>query len=121
LSYSTDDTGKISFDLKGQSYSYNAIAFQSDVFSKVSQIQAPVFSGLVLDDKGVISFNVKAGLDASALKYSNQFKNEVVAPVSVPVATTSPTSLQKSTTTAPTTTPARTSGTASTTTVRVGT
>ncbi len=125
LSYSSTDDGKISLNLKGQSYSYNAIAFQSDVFSKVPEIQAPVFSGLVLDDEGAINFNVEAGLDPTALRYSNQFKDEIVVPLTTTQTGTTSTSTSVRTGSTASTTPVSTStpvhtGTASTTSVRTG-
>lgn len=101
LMYTQDEAGQITLDMKGRSRSYNAIAFQSDVFSRVPEIVTPVFSGLVLDDKGVISFNVKAGIDPKAVSYAKQYedvKPAVVVPVANP-ATTSPATSTPSTST----------------------
>ncbi len=85
LSYTYSDDNKIQVDLKGSAHSYNAIAYQSDVFSKVPQIQTPVFSGLELNDKGVITFNVTAKIDPKVVSYADQFKNSSTIPLPVPV------------------------------------
>lgn len=100
--FTTADNGKIEIGLKGQARSYNSIAFQSDVFSRVKQFIAPVFSGLVLDEKGNLNFNVSFELDPSTIKYSDLFAG-TAASLPVEVVTTTAT-----TTPTGTTSPART-------------
>ncbi|HLP43964.1 MAG TPA: hypothetical protein VK145_01680 [Candidatus Nanoarchaeia archaeon] len=101
--FATGDSGKIEVNLKGQARSYNAIAFQSDVFSRVKQFIAPVFSGLVLDEKGNLNFSVSFELDPSTVKYSDLF---AAAPLSLPVEVATTTTA--TTTPSGTTSPART-------------
>lgn len=112
LSYVVSQDKKISLTLKGESRSYNAIAFQSDVFSKLQPVKTPVFGGLDLDDKGNITFGVTAELDPASVSYKNLV--EALAPVPVQqaqvatstpsTATSTPAGASSATTTAPQTT-----------------
>lgn len=69
LSYAAASDKSIELSMKGKAHSYNAVAFQSDVFSRIEQLKNPVFGSLAIDEKGVISFSVKAGLEPSAVMY----------------------------------------------------
>jgi len=81
---------KITLSLQGESRSYNAIAFQSDIFSKVEYIKNPIFSNLSLGEDGVITFNVSAEIDPSAISYKKLFpgstdeKQVVLPPIQTP-------------------------------------
>ncbi len=98
LSYVTGEDNKITITLQGRSFSYNAIAFQSDVFSKVPQIKNPVFSGIQLDESGEVSFNVTAELDPTVVSFSKQFAGAGTIPL--PVTVTTPATTSVATTTA---------------------
>lgn len=94
LAYDISEDNKVLLSMTGDSRSYNAIAYQSDVFSRVPQIKAPVFSGLSVNDKGVISFKVTAELDSSAISYAELFANganPAFATTTSPTASSTPT------------------------------
>lgn len=71
LNYSVDSKGQPTLELKGEANSFYSVALQSDVFNVDSKIKGPVFSSLNVDDKGVVKFNVKSGLDSPAFLYKN--------------------------------------------------
>lgn len=71
----------ISLKLQGVSETYNAIAFQSDIFSRLDPIKSPVFSDLNLNEEGLITFNVEAKLDPSAVSYSKLVEAFLPPPV----------------------------------------
>lgn len=77
MDLSISEDKEISLALIGESRSYNAIAFQSDLFSKVEYIKNPIFSDLVLDEDGVINFNVTATIDPTAISYKKLFPGSV--------------------------------------------
>lgn len=65
-----DSSGdKINLRLQGEASTYNAIAFQSDVFSRLEPIKNPIISGLNLNETGRINFNVTAELDPATVSY----------------------------------------------------
>lgn len=90
------ESKKIALSMKGEARSYNAIAYQSDVFSKVEQMKNPVFSNLTIDDKGVISFDFSAELDTNSVLYKNLFKDFTLPAVSAAVSTSTPTATSTS-------------------------
>jgi len=102
FSYTAGPDNKISIAMRGEARTYNAIAFQSDVFSKIPQVKNPMFTNLSLDEKGVISFSVAADLDPSVLSYSRLVSPSApLVPATirvVPVASSSP---ARATTTSP--------------------
>lgn len=108
---------KIDLTMKGEARTYNAIAFQSDVFSKIEQIRSPLFSNLSIDEKGLISFSVEAELDPTVVSYKQLVKNFVL-PTLLPIATTTPTT---ATTTPSTATSTATSTPSSSTSTPIGT
>jgi hypothetical protein len=71
ISIGNDKT--LTLSMEGEARSYNAIAFQSDAFSKVEYIKNPIFSDLVLDEDGLITFNVTAQIDPAAVSYKKLF------------------------------------------------
>ncbi len=102
FSYAVAPDNKISLSMRGESRTYNAIAFQSDVFSKVPQLKNPMFKNLSLDDKGVISFNVTAELEPSAVAYSRIVSPTApILPPTIPVLPRASSSPRTATTTAP--------------------
>ncbi len=108
VSYSyMPDTKKIAIAMKGESRSYNAIAYQSDVFSKIDQLSSPIFSNLAITESGLITFDFNAELDTNAVMYKNLFTN-----FTLPAATTTPAT---ATSTSATSTPARSTSTGTST------
>jgi hypothetical protein len=63
------DTKDIIVKMSGVAQSYDAIALQSDMFSKNRFLKDPVFSNLVPDQKGNISFDLTFFVDPSFLLY----------------------------------------------------
>lgn len=106
LTYTVNSDKKIDLTMKGEARTYHAIAFQSDVFSKLDSLKNPMFSNLAIDLKGMISFNVKAELDPSAVSYKKLVQGfvppaEVTATTTPVSATTTPGSTVPSSTTTP--------------------
>lgn len=106
FSFLTLPDKKITLAMKGESQSYAAIAFQSDVFSKITQLKNPIFSDLNLNDEGKIDFTVKAELDSAAVSYKRLVEGLAPKPAPLPppsqgtgTATGTATSTQTGTTT----------------------
>lgn len=59
----------LKFLLKGVAKSYSGVAIQSDLFTRAKGFKEPIFSDLVLDDRGNVSFGVEALLDPQTLRY----------------------------------------------------
>ncbi len=78
---------KIKLTMKGEARSYNAIAFQSDVFSKVEQFKSPMFTNLAINEQGIISFDFSAELDPAAVSYKKLTAGFVFLPASVATTT----------------------------------
>lgn len=74
FTYSIADK-KIQIALQGEARSYNAVAYESDVFSTLAPLKNPVFSNLSLNEKGLIGFNVIAELDPSYVQYNKLFQS----------------------------------------------
>ncbi len=101
VSYSVSPDKKIMISMKGEARSYNAIAFQSDVFSKVEQLKNPIFSNLNLDDEGIITFDFDAEIDSNATLYKNLISGLPIptVPASMNATSTATTTPSTSTTT----------------------
>ncbi len=69
FSYNVGVDKKINLAMKGEARSYTAVAFQSDVFSKLTPLKSPVVSGLSLQESGNIAFDVAAELDPASVSY----------------------------------------------------
>jgi hypothetical protein len=106
MSYSVSGDKKIQIALKGEARSYNAIAYQSDWFSKLEPVKNPVFSNLVLDANGNVSFDFVAELDPKAVSYKNLVSDSILLPPVPAVSTSTPTTTPSART--GTTTPPRT-------------
>ncbi len=62
----------VQVQMTGTAKNYETIALQSDAFAKSNFIKDAVFSNLTVDDKkGVINFNLRFSVDASALSYQS--------------------------------------------------
>ena len=69
LSYRIISSEQISISMKGEANSYAVVAFQSDVLGTNENLQSVVFSDLALNEKGIITFTVKADIDPAAIAY----------------------------------------------------
>lgn len=67
---------KVEIKLKGVAVGYRSVALQSDLFAKNKNFIDPLFSGLVLDDKGTVSFDVTFFVDPSFVDYKQSLKTE---------------------------------------------
>ena len=70
LSYTSGNDNKISISMKGEANSYAAVAFQSDVFGTNENLKAVTISNLALNDKGIVTFDVKADIYPESVAYS---------------------------------------------------
>jgi len=100
-----------SINLDGQAASFNAVSLQSDIFSKETAFQNPVFSDFDVEKTGIVSFKFSATIAPEFAKYrthlttraelpqklspqtaapaSNASRSEAGRPATVEVATTS--------------------------------
>jgi Tfp pilus assembly protein PilN len=62
---------KNNLTLSGEARGFNAVAYQSQVFTKVEDFRAPTFSGFVLQDSGNVSFSFSAVVSPKLLRYAN--------------------------------------------------
>jgi hypothetical protein len=95
FAYSEDDTGP-HLMVHGSAKSYAALALEANVIEKDKNFIAPVFSDFLLDDKGNVTFSLKAGLSPDLLSYAKTVGRTslpAAASSSTPVATTSPAAL----------------------------
>lgn len=65
----TEAPDSIKLTLKGLARSVNAIALQSDLYSRSGVITSPIFSDINRTNDGLTQFRVDAELNASALRY----------------------------------------------------
>lgn len=70
LSYTSGTDNKISISMKGEANSYAVVAFQSDTFGTNENLKAVTISDLALNDKGAVTFNVKAEIYPESVAYS---------------------------------------------------
>lgn len=68
--YSVPAPGHIVLSMTGEAASYNAVALQSDAFSKSSIITDPIFSNVTIGRNGAITFDFTGVIDASRLLYT---------------------------------------------------
>jgi hypothetical protein len=66
--------------MKGIALGYRAVALQSDLFTKNKNIIDPVFSNLILDDRGNVLFELSFSVDSSFLNYKEELKSATAAP-----------------------------------------
>jgi len=59
----------VQFRVRGTARSYTSVALQSDQFGKTKGMKDLIFSGIALDDKGNVNFDVSALFDAQLLRY----------------------------------------------------
>jgi hypothetical protein len=69
FSYTVSPDKTIKLTMKGEARSYNAVAYQSDIFSKVEQLKNPMFTNIDLSESGSVMFSFTADLDPSTVLY----------------------------------------------------
>ena len=71
FSYDFDDSknAKIKVKMNGVAVGYRSVAFQSDLFAKNKYLIDPVFSNLLLDDKGNVLFDLEFSVDPTFVDY----------------------------------------------------
>ena len=62
---------KVLVKMSGIAVGYRSIALQSDLFTKNKNLIDPVFSSLVLDDKGNVVFNLDFSVDPAFVDYKH--------------------------------------------------
>lgn len=70
--YQIDPDGTASLSLNGQAKSYNAVAYQAEVFGKERSLRIPLFSNLDLDKFGNVIFNFTATVDPGFITYTRK-------------------------------------------------
>lgn len=76
FSYSLDDTknAKIMIKMSGVAVGYKSVALQSDLFTKNKYLIDPVFSNLLLDDKGNVLFDLEFSVDSNFVDYKKMLE-----------------------------------------------
>lgn len=75
-SFAGGKENKIEVNMKGVGVGYRSIALQSDLFAKDKNFINPVFSGLALDDKGNVSFDLTFTVDPTFVDFDQTIKTE---------------------------------------------
>jgi len=94
----------LAISMGGQARGYAAVALQADILSRSKYIKNPVFSDLLLDDKGNVLFSFKATLNPDIVSYKRQVEsgelqiNTTPINVPAPLATSTPTTQDTTTT-----------------------
>jgi len=70
FSFDFDTNGNPALSLVGQADGFSTIALQSDQLGASKVLKDVVFSGIVVQSNGRVSFNVKANIDPSLISYS---------------------------------------------------
>lgn len=65
------DGNNVLVKLSGTASGYRAIALQSDLFAKNTNFKNPVFSNLLLGDKGNVTFDLEFSVEPSFVNYKN--------------------------------------------------
>ena len=76
FSYDFDDSknAKIKVKMNGVAVGYRSVAFQSDLFAKNKYLIDPVFSNLLLDDKGNVLFDLEFSVDPTFVDYKKMLE-----------------------------------------------
>jgi len=72
----THSGNSILVTMSGQAIGYRSIALQSDLLTKNKNFIDPVFSGLSLDEKGNVLFNLDFSVDKNFVDYQQMAKTE---------------------------------------------
>ena len=76
---------KIKINMIGTAVGYRSVALQSDLFPKNKNLIDPVFSNLVLDDKGNVVFNLDFSVDPIFVDYKQTLKMQNEAAIPSPI------------------------------------
>ncbi len=68
--YETAALGKVAISMEGTARSFNAVALQSDAFSKSTIIKDPIFSNVTIDQSGNVVFSFSAIADTDRMSYA---------------------------------------------------
>ena len=76
FSYNLNNTGspKVKVRMNGVAVGYRSVALQSDLFPKNRNIIDPVFSNLVLDERGNVTFDLDFSVDPTFVDYKEMLK-----------------------------------------------
>ena len=72
FSYDFNDSSKnnkVAISMTGIAKGYQSIALQSDIFAKYKYLIDPIFSNLLLDDKGNVIFDLDFSVDSNFVDY----------------------------------------------------
>jgi hypothetical protein len=69
LKYDVDSNGEGSLTMNGQAKSYNAIAYQAELFGRERSLKSPLFSNLDVDAFGNVVFNFTTKIDPVFIAY----------------------------------------------------
>lgn len=73
-----------SINLDGQAASFNAVSLQSDIFSKETAFQNPVFSDFDVEKTGTVSFKFSATIAPEFAKYRTHLVTRAESPKTTP-------------------------------------
>jgi len=71
--YSMTERG-IELQMKGEAQGYAALALQADIFSKSEYFKDSIFSDLILNDRGEVTFSFRTTVDPSLVSYEREIK-----------------------------------------------
>jgi len=74
--FGTDKDTRVMVKMSGQAIGYRSIALQSDLFAKNKYLVDPVFSNLLLDDKGNVLFDLEFSVDPTFIDYKQMLLTE---------------------------------------------
>jgi hypothetical protein len=72
FSYEFTREGEAEVSLSGIAPDYASVVSQSDILGMVEEVRDPIFSDLMLDDKGKVSFTVTATLNPELTRYDGE-------------------------------------------------
>lgn len=78
FSYSvgSDKESGVKIKMTGVAVGYSSVALQSDLFTKNKNLIDPIFSNLVLDDKGNVTFDLEFSVDPTLVDYKQMLLTE---------------------------------------------
>jgi hypothetical protein len=72
--FENSKNAKIVIKMSGVAVGYRSVALQSDLFTKNKYFIDPIFSNLLLDDKGNVLFDLEFSVDPNFIDYKKVFK-----------------------------------------------
>jgi hypothetical protein len=88
--YEIAGPSRVVLTMKGQAASFNAVALQSDAFSKSDIITEPIFSNVNINSSGSIDFDFSGIIDSSRMKYTGANATPPVTPTTATTTTPAP-------------------------------